>query len=429
MRAVSIHRPCGAHVQVCSFGLHGLSTDGAPAPRQIGHRRVKGLTDHCKLQLMRRPRPITTPLSDIRCKPVIQNLHFTVVERDQIRSHARTFPSSSVRPVGFAPGHQAREQGGIWHAEPALARGSWLVALGALGVAGLLLNGPAWAQQTTTQTTSLSNGETVDTGTTVGTSDPVAGHGLYARGTTVDAPGNNTITTGGGNAHGIFLNGSAFGVGPVPVAPSSSTAAGTAITTTGQGAYGIFAVADAGGTATVMLDGVTIETHGNNAHGVSIASIATGVASAIITGGSITADGGGATAVLQAIGANTTVSVTDSVLVHHGSGSDRPAVSATQGSTVNLFGATHVSTTQANMVAVGANSGSTVTIADTAIIDTAGDGADGLQELFSSTMTVGAATVTSHGARQGLAHVRRRHRHPHRHHPHHHGRTTARMRS
>ena len=266
----------------------------------------------------------------------------------------------------------------------------WRLALGPLGVAGLLLIGPALADDfNSTRITSLKNGDTVNTGTTPGTNHPVAGHGLYARGTTVDAPGNNTITTGGGSAHGIFLNSGPFGSGPVPVAPSSSTATGTIIHTTGDIAAGLFVETATGGTATTTLTGVIITTKGQQADGVRVdTSSFGGTATVGVTGSSITTDGDKQAIGVFASGAGTTVTITDTTI----STPTYTAILGQLGSKITVSGQSHI-TGQ-----VLADGGGSVGIGDGVVVETRVDQLEALSVSYGGILPVDAASVSTAGA-------------------------------
>jgi outer membrane autotransporter protein len=264
----------------------------------------------------------------------------------------------------------------------------WLVVLGALGVAGLLLAGPARADEFhNTKTTSLNIGDTVDTTPTAGTTHPVAGYGLYARGTTVNAPGNNTITTGGSSAHGIFLNSGQFGSGPVPVAPSSSTATGAIIHTTGAIAAGLFVETATGGTATATLSGVTITTKGQQADGVRVDTSSFGGTAIVgVTGSSITTDEDQTTGV-YASGAGTTVTITDTTI----SSPTYAAIIGQLGATVSVSGKSHIT----GQVLVSDGS---VGIGDGVVVETGVDQLEALGVAYGGILTVGAASVSTAGA-------------------------------
>ena len=269
----------------------------------------------------------------------------------------------------------------------------WLLALSSLYLGGLLLAGPARAADfTTTQTTSLNSGDTVNTGTTPGNNTP-AGYGLYANGTTVDAPGNNTITTGGQAAYGIFVNSNA----PVPGGPSSSTATGTIIHTTGDIAHGLNVEAATGGTATATLSGVTITTQGVLASGVKVDTFlggmaVPGTATVTITGSSITTDGDQQAWSVYASGAGSTVTITDTTL----STPTRIAIQSDSGATVSVSGQSHIT---GQVWAAGGPAGNgNVNIGDGVVVETTVDQLSALSVFQGGILTVGAASVSTAGA-------------------------------
>lgn len=119
-----------------------------------------------------------------------------------------------------------------------------------------LLSGNVLATSyTTTQTTNLQDGDTIAT-TGAGT----AGYGLWSKaGTTLLAPGNNTITTTGNNAHGLY----AF---QLNVPQSNITAIGTTITVGGTGAHATYVSRD----SVLTLQNVTATANGANGEALFI---------------------------------------------------------------------------------------------------------------------------------------------------------------
>ena len=166
----------------------------------------------------------------------------------------------------------------------------YVLALGIIGAWGCVLTAPLAAQTAYTDTVknkTLQPGDTITT--SVDGSAPkaplqqVQGHGLFIEGEKHKALGNNTITTNGDKAFGIFVNGSS---------PDSEleNATDTIIVTHGKGSHGLYTWASANDVASTLTN-VNITTRGgvdgSESHGIFSAGGAESN-TLTVTGGSIT---------------------------------------------------------------------------------------------------------------------------------------------
>ena len=266
----------------------------------------------------------------------------------------------------------------------------WRLALGAMCVSGIMCGwvGGASAQPTYTDTVThdLANGETVDTSPAAGTvGPPPHGYGVYAEGKAITLQGDNTITTSGSNAVGIFVRRTTGG----PDASVTATGTGYAITTTGNGVPGVLVQnVDITGTATATLTNVAIVSSDGGFGAVRTQG--GGQTELSIAGSSVTSTNG--------IGLNlfyATAMITDTAVTAAGMG-----VYATS-STVTISGTSHITTTGNNGATGIYVAGADVTVGNGVIVETWGSGSHGIGIVAEngpgSVLTAGAATVTTHG--------------------------------
>lgn len=264
--------------------------------------------------------------------------------------------------------------------EPAVLLVGGSVAL--LGLVAQLSTFVLATEYTTTQTQSLQNGDTIST-----TANGTAGYGLWSQtGTTLAAPGNNTITTTGASAHGLVSNSMNF-------QQSNVTAAGTSITVGGPGAYAAYTTYG----SLMTLQDVSATATGANGKALYIGLGGT----ANVTGNSV---------FVAALGNGVEAAGNGSILTLDGAtitanGDNVYGLRIFPGSATSVTGATRITTTGDNSAAVwstsrGLDTGGTIPeIGTGASILTSGAGSYGIMGagLGGNGVKIDAATIVTQG--------------------------------
>lgn len=258
---------------------------------------------------------------------------------------------------------------------------------------------------TTTQTTSLNDGDTITT-----TADGTAGYGWVAQnGATLTAPGNNVITTNGIAAYGIVLSS--------PDGAASITATGTKIITIKDHSDAIFAT----NTGTITLKGVIIDAQGASSYGINISSntvgstlttddkttitaMGTGVSgfgNIILTGTQVNAKGDAGIGVSffsdnVALGALTQVIKGNAVIKTTGNQASGVWSGSRSTQVPVVDDGVSVQTIRTQSYGVVANVSASLQV-NAATVVTYGENADGARAMFTSKVTLNGTHVTTHG--------------------------------
>lgn len=259
----------------------------------------------------------------------------------------------------------------------------WYWVLGVVACVALTPKDLSAANYTSTQTSSLGLGDTVET-TGAGTS----GYGLWSKaGTLLNAPGSNTIRTQGDSAHGLMAD-------SLSAPQSNINAVGTNITVEGSTAYAAYAKNG----SSLTLGDVKATANGANGKALYVDYSST----ATVSGNSEFVSERGTA--IETAGSNATVVIDGAVITSKGD--NAYGLRIFSGSSATVTGATKITTTGANSTAVWSSSnglqsggGAIPEIGDGAFILTTGGGSYGVIGTGTAGRGVklNAATVSTQG--------------------------------